>query len=139
MSPAAGVVSLDVARLAVDVQAIKGELALVTSTVGQQVATLTTLVHEIQAEQLRSREDRLHQLALLTSLSERASGITGSDRRLQELESRVGYWRGVFVGFGALATVILGMSVAWITNQFESNAHERGRLEARIERLERRP
>lgn len=138
MGPGQRAVSFEIADMAVEIERIAGEQRLLSSQVSQSIQTLTTLTHEVQAEQLRAREDRMAQMALLTTLTERSAGIAGAELRVQALESKVGYWRGVFVGFGALATVVAGMAVAWVTGQFQQNAGERGRLEARIERLENR-
>lgn len=132
-------VSLEVAEIAVEVERIAGEQRLLASQVGQSIQTLTTLVHEVQAEQLRAREERHAQTLLLSGLAERASGIPVSMARMQELELKVSHWRGVFIGFGALAALVVAGSVTWITTQFSSAAQERGKLEARIEHLERKP
>lgn len=135
----AGVVSLDVARLAVDVANLKGEQALLASQVSQSIATLTTLVHEVQADQLRARDERHAQTLMLSTLTERAAVTSTASARMRDLELKVSHWRGVFIGFSLLATLVVGGAVAWVSSQLANGAHERGKLETRIERLEQRP
>jgi len=140
MTPgAARVVSFDVASLAVDVANLKGEHALLASQVSQSINLLTTLVHDVQAEQNRAREERHAQTTMLSMLTERAASIPGSSSQMRDLEMKVSHWRGVFFGFGLLATALVGGSVAWVSSQFTSAARERGQIEARVERLEQRP
>lgn len=110
MSPA-GVVSLDVARLAVDVEAVKGAQQLLDATVSQRIDVLTTAVNNVHAQQERASEDRMQQLALLTSLTEKVSAGSGSGTRVHDLELKVSRWIGVVVGFGTAVFMVFALIV----------------------------
>lgn len=111
MSPTPNVVPFDVARLAVDVENIRGEQALLSATVGQHIQTLTVLVQGIQHEQERAREDRIQQIGLLQSLTATATAGAGSAGRVHELELKVSRWVGVVVGFGAAVFMVFALIV----------------------------
>lgn len=103
--PGSNVVAFDVARLAVDLETVKGEVALLASSVGQRMDVLSTGQNNMQHEQMLAREERLKQTALLTQLVERTAGIPDSALRMNSLERQVTLWRGIVIGLGFAITM----------------------------------
>jgi hypothetical protein len=103
MSPPQGsgpTVPFDVAKLAVDVAELRGELQLHVGTVSERISVLTTATNNIQHEQMLAREDRLKQTALLVQLEERTRSVPGGNDRMQAIERQVSLWRGIVIGLG---------------------------------------
>lgn len=111
MSPPGSAVPIEVARLAIDLEAVKGAQALLDSSVRQSIDVLTTQVNNVHAEQMRARDDRIEQIGLLHALTERVTAGAGSSSRVHELELRVSRWVGVVVGFGAAVFMVFALIV----------------------------
>lgn len=105
--PASNVVDMDVARLAVNVQELKGDFALLQSSVSQRIDVLTTMMNNIQHGQMLAGEERMKQLTLLTQLSERTAVLPDANTRMQALERQVSLWRGLVLGLGFTVSLVV--------------------------------
>lgn len=104
------------------------------------IREIERVVREIQSAQheIKSHSSGLERLA--ASIDKH---VTQQEKRWEKHEaenaivaSQVTMWRGVVIGFGVLAALLVGGTVYWIQDGFNSAAKERVRIDARLERLE---
>lgn len=126
---------MDVARLAVDVQELRGELQLVTSGVSQRVDVLTTAVNNVQFKLDNAQEDRMKVLTLLTQLTERTAAIPSATTKAEDLEKKFIHWRGFMLGCSALAALIVTVVVAFAIYRLDAMESTIKANSARIEAL----
>jgi ABC-type transporter Mla subunit MlaD len=134
----------------------RGELTNLAQQLNGAIAAMTGSLQAVQGDCRKLSDGQAEMVSKLAQLSEHSSGLerlgtaiadfVKESRRWQEkhekedqtVSDRVNTLRGVFLGFGLLASLLVALGSAYIANEFSRAGEERAAIRSDLKDVQRK-
>lgn len=147
---------MDPVQVALEVTQLRGEQASLTQQLNTAISTMGGSLQALQGDFRELRDGQTQIVSKLHQLSDHSSGLERLGKAIEDfvadslrwrkdherddksIADRVNLWRGIFIGFGLLATLLVTFGAFYINNEFNRAAEERAAIKSDLKDVQRK-